>query len=333
MENSARRSEPNVPEAAPAQVPPGAGTEPPRSSRFHLAFMKPTGGLRAGWRFAIYIVLLVLIASAAISGMVLLTPFGKLWKEAKDGTITPAFEIPFELVQFGAAVLAASIMRRIEKGNFASYGIPLRGAFGKTFWNGIFWGLAFESIELCAMKALGGFSFGGLAITGVAIAKYAALWAIGFVLVGFAEEFVYRGYTQYTLSQGIGFWPAAIVLSGIFGGLHLFNRGEDWIGASSVFTFGIFQCFMLRRTGSLWFAIGFHAATDYAESFIYSVRDSGNFATGHLLNSSFHGPGWLTGGTVGPEGSVLVFVLFVPAFLLFAWIYPSKAAESRIRFG
>lgn len=324
-------SESNVPESAAAKVPPDVATLRSRSSRFHQIFLKSSGGLRAGWRFAIYVLLFVLIALAAILVLVLFTPFGKLVKAARAGTITPAFEIPYELVQFGAAVLAASIMCRIEKGNFASYGIPLRGAFGKTFWNGIIWGLAFESVELCAMKALGGFSFGGLAITGIAIAKYAALWAIGFILVGFAEEFLYRGYTQYTLSQGIGFWPAAIVLSGIFGGLHLFNAGEGWIGAAQVFVFGLFACFTLRRTGTLWFAIGFHAATDYAESFIYSVRDSGNFAVGHLLNSSFHGPAWLTGGTVGPEGSVLVFAVYVPAFLLFTWIYPSKTAESRER--
>ena len=243
------------------------------------------------------------------------------------GTLTPAYLIVFEIVQFGTALLAAAIMRRIERGNFAAYGIPLRGAFGKNFWLGLFWGLAFMSIELSAMKGLGGFSFGTLAIGGPTIAKYAAVWAIGFVLVGLAEEFVFRGYAQYTLSTGIGFWPAAILLSGAFGGLHLLNTGEDWAGAASVFVFGMFACFTLKRTGSLWFAIGFHAAGDYAESFIYSVPDSGTVATGHLLNSSFHGPAWLTGGTVGPEGSTLNFVVFVLAFILFAWLYPAKKSE------
>jgi hypothetical protein len=43
---------------------------------------------------------------------------------------------------------------------------------------------------------------------------------------------------------------------------------------------------------------------------------------GHLLNSSFHGPAWLTGGSVGPEGSVLVFVVIVAMWVLFDRIYP-----------
>jgi membrane protease YdiL (CAAX protease family) len=91
-----------------------------------------------------------------------------------------------------------------------------------------------------------------------------------------------------------------------------------------VLFFSLFACFTLRRTGSLWFAVGLHAAGDYAESFVYSVPDSGMKATGHLLNSSFHGARWLTGGTIGPEGSVLDFVVFLIAFIVFARLYPAK---------
>jgi uncharacterized protein len=63
---------------------------------------------------------------------------------------------------------------------------------------------------------------------------------------------------------------------------------------------------------------------DYAETFLYSTPDSGFLAQGHLLNSSFHGPRWLTGGTTGPEGSIMEFVVFLPAFILFNWVYPAK---------
>lgn len=312
----------------PNPVPILERSESARSSASPLrrVFVGPTG-LRAGWRFVIWVVLFAAFESIVLSILIHFSAFGKLRKEAVVGTLTPAFEVVFESVQFGTALLAAAIMCRIERGTFASYGIPLRGAFGKNFWIGLFWGLAFLSIELCAMKALGGFSFGSLAIRGLPIVKYAAVWAIGFVLVGFAEEFIFRGYAQYTLSTGMGFWPAAVVLSAAFGGLHLLNAGEDWMGAAQVFVFGMFACFTLRRTGSLWFAIGFHAAGDYAESFLYSVPDSGTLATGHLLNPSIHGPHWLTGGTVGPEGSVLSFAVFALAFVLFAWLFPGKKSE------
>jgi membrane protease YdiL (CAAX protease family) len=318
--------ESNAPGSSPIPIPGQPELPAPPPSRLRGIFIGPTG-LRAGWRFAIFVGLFLAFESIVMSILIHFSAFGRLRKAAVAGTQTPAYLIVFELVQFGAALLAAAVMRRIERGDFGSYGIPLRGAFGKNFWFGLFWGLAFMSIELSIMRGLGGFSFGSLAIGGLAIAKYATVWAIGFVLVGFAEEFVFRGYAQYTLSTGMGFWPAAILLSSAFAGLHLFNAGEGWMGAAQVFVFGIFACFTLRRTGSLWFAIGFHAAGDYAESFLYSVPDSGIISTGHLLNSSFHGPAWLTGGTVGPEGSVLNFVVFALAFVIFAFVYRSKKNE------
>ena len=61
---------------------------------------------------------------------------------------------------------------------------------------------------------------------------------------------------------------------------------------------------------------------DWGESYLYSVPDSGGMMPGHLLNSSFHGPAWLTGGSVGPEGSALVFVVIVTLWVLFDRMYP-----------
>jgi CAAX protease family protein len=50
-------------------------------------------------------------------------------------------------------------------------------------------------------------------------------------------------------------------------------------------------------------------------------------AHGHLMNPSFHGSRWLTGGSVGPEGSVLLFILIALLWVLFDRVYPAKAAS------
>jgi hypothetical protein len=52
------------------------------------------------------------------------------------------------------------------------------------------------------------------------------------------------------------------------------------------------------------------------------VPDSGTLFPGHLLKSSFHGPTWITGGKVGPEGSVLCFLVIGVAWLVFSRTYP-----------
>jgi hypothetical protein len=71
----------------------------------------------------------------------------------------------------------------------------------------------------------------------------------------------------------------------------------------------------------LWFAVGYHAAWDWGETFFYGTPDSGLPGKGHLLNSSFHGSQWMTGGTVGPEGSVLNLVLLLAVAVLFHFAF------------
>jgi hypothetical protein len=41
------------------------------------------------------------------------------------------------------------------------------------------------------------------------------------------------------------------------------------------------------------------------------VNDSGFQAPGHLLNPHTQGPDWLSGGSVGPEGSVVTLILWI----------------------
>jgi hypothetical protein len=151
--------------------------------------------------------------------------------------------------------------------------------------------------------------------------------------LGFAEEFLFRGYALKTLADAIHFWPAAIVLSSLFGLMHLFFKPqEDWIDPVSVSLYGIFWCLTLRRTGSLWFAVGFHAASDYTDMVVFAEPNTGNngqAVPGHLLNVQFHGPAWLTGGPRGTEASLLVFVVLAGLFYFFNQAYPAQPIEGQ----
>jgi membrane protease YdiL (CAAX protease family) len=164
---------------------------------------------------------------------------------------------------------------------------------------------------LVLLRVTGIFRFGELALRGGEIWKWGSLYALGFIIIGLEEEFHYRGYGLYTLAQGIGFWPAAVLSSALFGYSHLGNAGENWLGLFNAGAGGMLFCLLLRRSGSLWMPIGFHASWDWAQSYFYGIPDSGQTLPGHLLNGNFYGPSWLTGGTVGPEGSLLLTLLLV----------------------
>lgn len=84
----------------------------------------------------------------------------------------------------------------------------------------------------------------------------------------------------------------------------------------------LFLCLAFRRTGALWFAIGWHMAFDWGESFFYSTTNSGLQAVGHMLNASLTGSKWLSGGTVGPEASVFDVIVTIAGILLLMKIYP-----------
>jgi len=274
-------------------------------------FIGPNG-LRAGWRLLLFILIAVIV------GLLL----SRILPSTAQG-LTPWGFIRGEGIGFLSLALASTVMARIENRSFADYALPLRNAFGARFWFGALWGFIGLSALLVAIRAERGFSFGTVALEGTRLATYAALWAIAFLLVGLLEEFLVRGYTLYTLTTGIGFWPSAVLLSIIFGAGHLRNPQESWAGGLAAAMIGLFFCFTVRRTGDLWFAIGLHATWDYSESFLYSVPDSGVMVEGHLLNSSFHGPTWLTGGPVGPEGSVLVYVVIGTMLVAFHHVYPN----------
>jgi membrane protease YdiL (CAAX protease family) len=177
---------------------------------------------------------------------------------------------------------------------------------------------------MAIIAALHGFSIQGIAQGGPAALKFAALYGIGFFFVGMFEEFSMRGYLQSTLGSGIGFWPAALLLSFLFGLGHIQNIGEDWFGAVMAGSFGLVAAFALSRTGNIWFPIGMHLAWDWGETYFYGVPDSGFKAQGYLLNSTLSGPHWIAGGKVGPEGSVFALVVLVIGAIGIHFLFPAK---------
>jgi hypothetical protein len=51
---------------------------------------------------------------------------------------------------------------------------------------------------------------------------------------------------------------------------------------------------------------------------------------GHLFNSSFHGPVWLTGGTVGPEASVFSFAALFMAAAGVHFLFPQRPSQTEL---
>jgi uncharacterized protein len=332
-----RRETIRIAETTIATQPPASGPQfaihdghdgalPPFERALHRIFLGPDG-LRPIWRLATAVALYNLLVFV-IEALLATDPAIWAWMRTQSrAVLTPGAVLFSEGIRVVAVVATGDLMRRIENRSLADYGLPLGAASGKRFWQGAAYGFTLLTVLMASIAGLGGFSLGRVALDATTAIRYGVLYLIAFLLIGFFEEASFRGYMQSTLAQEIGFWPAALALSVWFGLLHVGNSGEAKAGLLLAGCFGLLAAFSLRRTGSIWFAIGMHATWDWGESFVYGVSDSGVPATGHLTAASLHGPVWLTGGSVGPEGSALVFAVIALGALGLRVLFPAAKKD------
>ena len=267
-------------------------------------------GLRPGWRLLIFFGIAVVVPQTVFLIVTRLAAPGPSDAPAPSA-IMPWQSLALECVGFLWLLLVTWIMSRIERRPVGSYGLPLVGTALPRFFSGyLLWGFLPVTLALLVLRACGAFFFGSLALHGWQILQWGAIWALVFLFVGLMEEFSFRGYMLQTLAEGIGFWPAAIILSIGFGAVHMGNPGETRMGIAAAALFALFACATIWRTGNLWLAVGAHAGWDWGQTFFYGVSDSGLQAQGRLMEPSTQGPAWLSGGSVGPEGSVVTLIFW-----------------------
>ena len=284
-------------------------------------------GLRAGWSLLLFFALLFAFGYVANRIAHAVHPHPK--PISAQDELPPALSLISEAVQFALIGLVTFIMSRIERRPLRAYGIGFTSRALPHFFAGLAWGALLLSVLVGTLVAAHLLVFTGLQLSGPVILHFGAEWFVAFLFVGLFEEYALRGYLQFTLARGlagafhhatsspyartIGFWIAAAIFSFIFGFGHKSNAGESPLGLVSAGLIGLVFCLSLWRTGSLWWAIGFHAAWDWAQSFVYGVADSGHMMAFHLLGSHPQGKPLLSGGLTGPEGSLIVLPIIVLA--------------------
>jgi hypothetical protein len=287
-------------------------------------------GLRAGWSIALFFAMTASIQHYVVAAF---HHFHRMDPDQlRHIARYPSDLLITEGVPFLAVALASFLMSRIEGRALSAYGIgPTPGA-GRQFLAGICSGAGLLSILVLLLWRMHLLVFDGFLLTGSAALRYGLEWAVGFLCVALFEEYISRGFVQFTVARGIagplrftrvapyataiGFWTFTLISSHQFGIGHSHNTHESTIGLWCAGLLGLVQCLSLWRTGSLWWAIGLHVAWDWAQSFVYGVADSGHMVDFHLLGSHPAGVPELSGALVGPEGSLLALPILVLSAVL-----------------
>jgi len=280
-------------------------------------FLGPEG-LRYGWRF-FFFAFGIWLAGEFVEVPVV------TFLATRSGTDPSVLSAPAliisELVSLTEVLLLTGVAALLERRRLDSYGLPVAQAFGGLFWKGMLAGLAVILFVGGAMLVTGGMRINGLALQGKETIYYSLFWLVAMILVGVNEEYLFRGYALQSLWRAAGFWPAALITTGLFAGLHLSKPHENAMDIGMIFVLGLALCLSVRQTGSLWWAVGWHTAFDFGQFFLVGSRNGGQTPVGHLFDATFPGPRWITGGELGTEASgfmvpaAIVTLIYVCRFL------------------
>jgi uncharacterized protein len=304
------------------QTPPPPAEPPAPRRGLRWFFIGKSGIIRAGWGILLFIIIFVAVAI----GINFLIRHFIHPHHMNPAVLTVRMGVISEGLQLLLIVIATGILAIIERKSLFAYGF--QGTHRAVrFFSGLVWGFISISALVLALWKSGLLAFDGQSLHGVPIIKYAAEWGLMFLLVGLCEESLLRGYVQYTFTRGLGFWWGALLFSFLFGFGHGHNPGESPVGLFAAGAIGLVFCLSIWYTGSLWWAVGFHAAWDWGESYFYGTADSGLIARGHLFGEHPLGKLLWSGGLTGPEGSLLIVPLLI-IIALCMWLWWGRRMQS-----
>lgn len=218
--------------------------------------------------------------------------------------------LPVGMVMYAAAAVALNLLlvRWLAQRRMLEFSRP---GWLAEFAAGLGIGAALISVSVAILALLGVYRVDGVQLTS------GLLVGIGIGIgAGFAEEILFRGVLLRLLDKNVGSWAAIAIVSVLFGLLHLTNPGAGLRGAVALIVeAGLILCGAYLLTRRLWLVVGIHIAWNATMAAVYGLDVSGTGigTNGGLLVSTMTGPDWLTGGSMGIEGSVVTILVALAA--------------------
>jgi membrane protease YdiL (CAAX protease family) len=289
----------------------------PERPLLKTTFLSPDESrLRAGWRLAIhsigYNVLLICIAIPLAIPILLLE-------------ISPENLLLNQAIALFAITPSVFLARRfLDKRSLTSLGLKLDLWILFDLLTGILITFLMMGLIYLVEWSLGWVSFEGFAWQTEAPSKIflnTLLYLVIFILVGWNEELLYRGYRLQNFTDGLKpIW--GILLSSLwFGIAHLANPNAEarFFVATGIFLAGVFLAYGYLSTKQLWLPIGLHIGWNFFQGVVFGFPVSG-LDIYHLAHITVSGPELWTGGNFGPEaGLVLLPGLLLGTILIFTY--------------
>ena len=267
--------------------------------------------LRSGWRLLFHTILFLALLFVVAGVLIILSPLvGQSF-----------FDSPFlnSLATFIAVLLSTWFARRFfDHRDLSSLGLRRNPYAVKDLLFGIlltallmgglfviFIALSWTTFDLWAWE--------NQPLSTVAVGTLGSLAA--FILVGFSEEILSRGYQLQNLIEGLNLPLALFLSSAVFAFMHLGNPHSSAISTLGLLAAGYFLAYGWLRTGQLWLSIGLHIGWNFFEGTVFGFAVSGTESF-RLIHHTVAGPNLITGGPFGPEAGLII----LPFMLIGAWL-------------
>lgn len=269
-------------------------------------FLGDEGAVRPLWRSALFVVLgavLYLLIVPLLYGLTAEWRKELSWP-LRSGVLTLAF-----------LLLTWLLLAVLDRRSFRTLGLWFYGGWGREFATGFAVGLVLMGSVVLALAAAGAVTYHAFApepFSGV------LAWALILLLAATWEEITFRGYGMQRLIEAVGEPGGVLAFSALFALVHMSNPGYTTLSAVNTFLAGILLSLAYLKTRGLWLPIALHWSWNFLQGQIFSLPISGFHFAPRLFQTEVSGPAWLSGGSYGPEGSIVLTVVCVLAILWLA---------------
>lgn len=291
----------------------------PVTSNFLGGLILENGKLRSIWRF--FLAVIGVMFANIIAGKTAFTLFGKHHPLVADAS----YRALALLVLVGVFWVMCRYLDRVDGSALSAQGLPMRRTALVDIWKGFGLGFLLIALSVAAIAV-----FGSLEMTATLNAVTARRAAIVIVLLlagAMLEEVMFRGYPFQRLVESIGAWGAILVLSVLFGAVHLQNPNAGGIlswGFFNTIVVGVLLALAYLRTKALWVPFGIHFAWNFALGVLFGLPVSGLNMFSVIVRSRTVGSKLLTGGDYGIESSLTGAVVIVLGILIVVALPVSK---------
>ncbi len=119
---------------------------------------------------------------------------------------------------------------------------------------------------------------------------------------------VFEGFTRAGKHYAKSAIIACLIISPFFGIAHFANEGASIFSSINLMFDALIICLPFLISGRLGMSIGMHFSWNLIQGAVLGFANSGHIAKASFIHSSLLDNIW-TGGTFGPEGSVLLLIL------------------------